>query len=234
MIPKKIHYCWFGKGPKNKLFYKCLKSWKKNFPDYEIIEWNEYNFDINESEFTKKAYEMKKYAFVSDYARLKVLYDNGGIYFDTDVEVLKRIPDDILQNGYFAKENNKQIATGLGFAVQPYNRSIKIMLDDYINYDFSKMEPCPIFNTNSLLKNGIDPSTTDSIDGVGIYSKEYFCGYDLNNNHYAITENTYTVHHYDSSWKSKGERRKNKIKKMISKIIGINNYEKIRRLKNKI
>lgn len=234
MVPKKIHYCWFGRGPKNKLFYKCLKSWKKYFPDYEIIEWNEDNFDINSSNFTKKAYEIKKYAFVSDYARLKILYENGGIYFDTDVEVLKRIPDSILENGYFAKENENQIATGLGFAVQPHNKIIKIMLDDYeTNYDFNKMEPCPIFNTNSLLKKGINPSEVKTIDGVEIFDKEYFCGYDLDNNHYDITDKTYTVHHYDSSWKSKKDRRKTKIKKFISKIIGKKNYEKIRKLKKK-
>lgn len=233
MIPKKIHYCWFGKGPKNKLFYKCFKSWKKYFPDFEIIEWNEDNFDVNSSKYTKKAYELKKYAFVSDYARLKVLYENGGIYFDTDVEVLKRIPDSILEKGYFAKENDSQIATGLGFAVHPKNKTVKIMLDDYENcFDFEKMEPCPIFNTNSLKKEGFDPLKINSIDGVEIFDKEFFCGYDLNNNHYAITENTYTVHHYDSSWKSASERRKTKIKKFISKIIGKKNYEFIRKIIN--
>lgn len=232
MVPKKIHYCWFGKGTKNKLFYKCLKSWKKYFPDYEIIEWNEDNYDINSSNFTKKAYEMKKYAFVSDYARLKILYENGGIYFDTDVEVLKRIPDSILENGYFAKENDELIATGLGFAVKPYNKIIKIMLDDYEKeYDFNKMEPCPIFNTNSLLKKGINPAKIKIIDDVEIFDKEFFCGYDLANNHYEITNKTYTVHHYDSSWKSNKERKKTKIKKVISKIVGKKNYEKIRKLK---
>lgn len=231
MIPRKIHYCWFGKEKKNRLFYKCLKTWKKFFPNFEIIEWNEDNFDINSSEFTRKAYEMKKYAFVSDYARLKILYENGGIYFDTDVEVLKKIPDSILENGYFAKENEFQIATGLGFAVKPYNRILKLMIDDYDSYDFNSMDPCPIFNTNTLLKNNIDPSKIDEIDGIKIFDKEYFCGYDLDNNHYEITNNTYTVHHYDSSWKSKKERTICKVKKIISRIIGAKNYEKIRKFK---
>ena len=89
MIPKKIHYCWFGGKPLNKLGKKCLKSWKKHFPDYEIIEWNESNFDLNCCQYVKEAYEAKKWAFVSDYVRYKVLYEQGGVYFDTDVEVIK-------------------------------------------------------------------------------------------------------------------------------------------------
>ena len=88
-IPKIIHYCWFGGKPLNKLGEKCLKSWKKFFPDYEIIEWNESNFDVNCCQYVKEAYEAKKWAFVSDYARFKILYEQGGIYFDTDVEVIR-------------------------------------------------------------------------------------------------------------------------------------------------
>ena len=88
-IPKKIHYCWFGRGQMPELAIKCLASWKKNLPDYEVIEWNEDNFDINSNRYVKEAYESKKYAFVTDYVRLYVLYNHGGIYMDTDVEVLK-------------------------------------------------------------------------------------------------------------------------------------------------
>ena len=129
MIPKKIHYCWFGKGPKSKLFEKCLASWKKYFPDFEIIEWNEENFDVSSNKYVKEAYENKKWAFVSDYARLKIIYEEGGIYFDTDVEVLKRIPDEILETGYFAKESDNYIATGLGFAA---NKKSQYERDCYI------------------------------------------------------------------------------------------------------
>lgn len=234
MIPKKIHYCWFGRGKKSKLFYKCLASWKKYFPDYEIIEWNESNFDVNCIEFTKQAYEQKKYAFVSDYARLKILYENGGIYFDTDVEVLKRIPDDILKKGYFAKEKENEIATGLGFSVEPHNIYVKYMMEDYEKIsDLNTILPCPIFNTNSLKNKGYDPSKIDMLDDIKIYSREYFCGYDIDNNHYMISDKTYTVHHYDASWISKSAKFKRNLKRFISKKIGIRNYEKIRKLKNK-
>lgn len=100
MIPKKIHYCWFGGNPLPKSAKKCIASWKKFFPDYEIIQWNEDNYDVNKIQYTKEAYEAKKYAFVSDYARFDILYQYGGIYFDTDVEVIKSF-DEILAQGAF-------------------------------------------------------------------------------------------------------------------------------------
>ena len=107
MIPKKIHYCWFGRNPLPESALKCIASWKKFFPDYEIIEWNEDNFDVNCIPYTRQAYEAKKYAFVSDYARFKILYEHGGVYFDTDVEVIRSM-DDIIERGAF-----------LGFEINP-------------------------------------------------------------------------------------------------------------------
>lgn len=101
MIPKKIHYCWFGRGDKPKLAKRCIASWKKYCPDYEIIEWNEDNFDINTNEYTKWCYENKNYAFLSDYVRLLVVYRHGGIYFDTDVELIRN-PDFLLENQAFS------------------------------------------------------------------------------------------------------------------------------------
>ena len=100
MIPKIIHYCWFGGNPLPELAMKCIESWRTYFPDYEIKEWNEDNFDVNIIPYTKEAYENKKYAFVSDYARFWILYNHGGIYFDTDVEVIKKM-DDIIEKGSF-------------------------------------------------------------------------------------------------------------------------------------
>lgn len=100
MIPKVIHYCWFGGNPLPNIAVKCINSWKKYFPDYEIIEWNESNFDLFSCDYCREAYDAKKWAFVSDYARFKILYEHGGVYFDTDVEVIKSM-DDILQKGAF-------------------------------------------------------------------------------------------------------------------------------------
>lgn len=241
MIPKKIHYCWFGRGKKNKLFYKCFDSWKKYYPDFEIIEWNEDNFDINQNKYMKQAYDYKKYAFVSDYARLKILYDEGGIYFDTDVEALKRVTDEILESGYFAKETFDKITTGLGFGVYPNNDIVKYMLDDYQNIEFINedgtydLTPCPIRNTESLTKRGYTiEKTIKEIGKTPIYNPEYFCGWDIDNNHKSITKNTYTIHHYAASWTPKSWRIVAKIKKIISNIIGRDNYDKVRKLKHKI
>ncbi len=236
-IPKTIHYCWFGKGKKNKIFKKCIKSWRKYLPDYKIIEWNETNFDVNKNQYCREAYSLKKYAFVSDYARLKILYENGGIYFDTDVEVLKKIPNDILKNGYFAKERDSQIATGLGFCVPKNNKAIKCMLDDYndihfINNGIPDMTACPVRNSKSLEKMGFNIKTDNEIYKIKLYSKEFFCGFDLDTQHYIIDENTYTVHHYNSSWLPKNKKIIKKMKRVTSKLLGRKIYKKIANIKN--
>ena len=118
MIPKKIHYCWFGRGELSAKAKKCIKSWKKYCPDYEIIEWNEDNFDVNQNEYTKKVYAEKKYAFLSDFARLKIIYEQGGIYLDVDVEVVKSFDDLLSSKAYFGFESNEYANTGAGFGAE--------------------------------------------------------------------------------------------------------------------
>lgn len=238
MIPKKIHYCWFGKGPKNKLFEKCLKSWKKYMPDYEIIEWNESNFDIDCNAYVKEAYDAKKYAFVSDYARLKIVYENGGIYLDTDVELLKTIPDEALKNGYFAKEKENTIATGLGFAAKKGEKIILELMESYNDEHFLmddgnfNLITCVQRVSDDLNKLGYSiNSELTKVGELRVYSPEYFCGYDLDSNHYVITDNTISVHHYNATWLPIKKRFKKKLKRIISRIIGRKNYLKLRKLK---
>lgn len=108
MIPKIIHYCWFGRNPLPKSAIKCIESWKQFFPDYQIKEWNEDNFNVNITLYTREAYEKKKYAFVSDYARYWILYNYGGLYFDTDVEILKSF-DSIIEKGPFMGAEKERI-----------------------------------------------------------------------------------------------------------------------------
>ena len=237
-IPHIIHYCWFGRNPKPKLLKKCIKSWKKYMPDFEIKEWNEDNFDINMNKYVKEAYSKKKYAFVSDVARLQIMYEYGGIYLDTDVELLRRIPNEVLKTGYFAKETETTIATGLGFACHPKCKLIKKMLDEYNDISFLKengefnLTTCLEHNQNALRKIGIEiTKETDNIKGIPVFSSEFFCGYDIHNNHYMITNNTISVHHYNASWVSPKNKAILRVKRIISKIIGKNNYEKIRKLK---
>ena len=137
-IPKVIHYCWFGNNKKPELIEKCIDSWKKYCPDYEIVEWNEDNFDVNFCPYAHKAYSQKRYGFLSDVARLQIIYNNGGIYLDTDVE-LKRNIDELCDNvAWFAYGPNTEINTGCGFGAEKNNWLVKKMLDQYISFNEDK------------------------------------------------------------------------------------------------
>lgn len=239
MIPKTINYFWFGYGKKDKIFYKCLKSWKKYLPDFEIIEWNEKNFDINCNNYVKEAYENKKWAFISDYARLKILYEYGGIYFDTDVEIIKKFPNSILETGYFAKERDDYISTGLGFAVYPHNKAIKVMMNDYENINFINgtmdLTPCPVRNTESLIKAGyIIDKNCFPLDEVPVFDRNYFCGRDVYNAGASIvSDKTITVHHYNASWQTPKMKIQSIPYNIALMILGRKNYDKLRKWKNK-
>ena len=184
MIPKVIHYCWFGRNPIPAEYKRYIESWKKFLPDYEIKEWNEDNFDVNIIPFTKEAYEVKKYAYVSDYARLKILYDNGGVYFDTDVEVIRNMDDINAAGAWMAVEKHAstpnaedQVAVGLGFAVEPHNSIIKEVMEYYENTHYvfpdGHMEQITIVPivTKVLRKHGM-PAYIDKptkVGGITIY-----------------------------------------------------------------
>ena len=233
MIPKKIHYCWFGGNPMPNIVKKCIKSWKKKCPDYEIVLWNEENFDINCNSFVKKAHEMKAWAFVSDYARLKIVYDNGGIYLDTDVEVLKNL-DELLNNKAFfgVQQCEKQINTGLCFGAEKNNDIIKKMLDIYANIKFEndKKEQflCPILNTNVLEKIGYNYSNEiqEIKNKILIYPPKYFDPIAPGNSENLLSKDSFSIHHYSATWTNTN----NKIKRKIINFIGqkkINYIKKI-------
>lgn len=238
MIPKIIHYCWFGRNPKPKLFNKCYKSWKKYCPDYEIIEWNEDNFDLSKCPlYVRQAYDAKKWAFVTDYVRLKVVYDCGGIYLDADVEVVKNF-DDLLDNdAFFGFEDNYCVATGLGFGAKKNNEVVKLMLKDYEDIHFTMTDgtldktPCPIRNTDSikhLLPQQFDVDTIVKIPNAIIYPPEYFCPLSSDCTKMNKTKNTYSIHWYTASWLSHDEMIvhewrifKGKCEKILGKRIGL-------------
>lgn len=213
MIPLKIHYCWFGHKPLPDLAKKCIASWKKYLPEHQIIEWNEDNFDINQIPYTAQAYKCKKYAFVSDFARFKIMYEYGGIYFDTDVEVIKSM-DDILAKGPFfgieASNKNSLCAPGLGFACYPKQDLCKEMLNYYENTNFIRSNGDMNLKTvvhifsEILQKRDICPSTKlTKYNGVYFYPPEYFCPINYYTGEQKFTSNTHTIHHYAASWKSK-------------------------------
>lgn len=238
-IPKIIHYCWFGKGKKSKLINNCMKTWKKYFPDYKIIEWNEDNFDINCNEYVKQAYENKKFAFVSDYARLYALYNFGGIYFDTDIEVIKNFDELIENNDIYAFEKKDVIMTGVMIAIKK-SKIIEEFLMIYNNLKFLNNDGTfnllpntyrltEILKEYGLICNNEKQTLKNNI--AEIYPIEYFCAYDMDNSHFIPTQNTCTIHHYDGSWTSKKEKFFKTMKRILSKILGLKIYDRIRNIK---
>lgn len=156
MIPKIIHYCWFGHNEKPEIITKCIESWKKHCPDYQIIEWNESNFDISSNQYMKEAYDAKAWAFVSDVARLMIVYKYGGIYMDTDVELSSSLDDWLNLGAFYIFESSRYIASGLGFGATKNHSSVKKMLDFYDSHTFlvkGKPKPvnCPVCNTEALI-----------------------------------------------------------------------------------
>lgn len=225
MIPKKIHYCWFGRGEKPKLAKKCIASWKRFCPDYEIIEWNEDNFDVNMNAYTKMCYEQKKYAFLSDYARLIVVNEHGGIYFDTDVEVVKPF-DGLLKNIMFIGfETEEYINTGQGFGAEANIDVLKRMIAEYdvILNGQNGVIGCPILNTQALIQLGMKSNgQRQNIDGIAVYPIDFFNPYNDPTGTLHRTENTFSIHWYGKSWMSKKSIIRNKISRVLHRIQGIN------------
>lgn len=230
-IPKVIHYCWFGKNPLPELAIKCINSWKKYFPEYEIKEWNESNFDIMCCSYVKEAYKARKWAFVSDYARFWILYHKGGLYFDTDVEVIKSF-EDILSKGSFmgcepTRTGKSKCAPGLGLGAKAGLSLYKEVLDYYEKIHFIKednlLNPVTVVTcvTNILCRYGFKGNgKIEKIKGITIYPVEYFCPLNYNTGIMNIVENTHSIHHYVASWHTKDEIRCHKIVQMLNARVG--------------
>lgn len=238
MIPKKIHYCWFGGKELPKLAKKCIESWKKYCPDYEIICWNESTFDINSNQYVKEAYENKKYAFVTDYVRLYALYKFGGIYMDTDVEVIKPL-DAFLQNTAFSGfESNNYVPTGI-MASEKETEILKKLLDYYNDRSFIKDDGSLDMTTNTQTITAIfeklglkKDNKFQVIEKFSLYPSEYFCPIDCSTKKKNITENTHTIHWFSGSWMPLKDKIKYKILFILKKIIGNNNAKKIKNFIN--
>ena len=230
MIPKIIHYCWFGGKPLPPLAKKCIGSWKKFFPDYEIIQWNESNFDVNKFEYTKNAYIAKKYAFVSDMARLFILSENGGVYFDTDVEVVRSFSGILERGGYLGIEANGKtfrVNPGLGFACAKGSPVIGGIFDMYKRqvFDVSKLKDCNIvtMTTGFLLEKGLQKKNEiQSIDDITVYPQDYFNPCDMNTGKLNVTLNTMSIHHFSASWVDGGSLLRGRIYRLINRWLGNN------------
>lgn len=242
MIPKVIHYCWFGRNPLPQLAIKCIASWKKYLPDYEIKEWNEDNFDVNMIPYTKEAYEAKKYAFVSDYARFWILYNYGGLYFDTDVEVIKPMEDIIARGPFMGCEEDASdtsvasVAPGLGLGVNLGLGLYKVMLDLYATLRFINpngtynQKTVVAYTTEVLRKYGLkNYSGIQECAGVWIYPKDYFCPLNYRTKIMNITDNTYSIHHYTASWITPTQ----KVYKILERLLGKSIAQSISRILKK-
>lgn len=236
MIPKVIHYCWFGENPLPGDVKKCIESWKKYCPDYEIKRWDETNFEINCHPFIKAAYAAKAWAFVSDYARLKIIYENGGIYLDTDVELVKRL-DTLLDNPcYVGIQANEYLCnTGLGFGAVQFSPAVRAMLEkyDHITFDADKKNTfaCPWLNDEVIHSLGYKNSdSVVRLANVTVYPPRYFDPYPSGVNESLFNDDTISIHHYASSWTSGRQR----LKRKLARIIGEKNIIRIKRiLKNR-
>lgn len=233
MIPKVIHYCWFGGNPLPKSALKCIDSWKKYFPDYEIKEWNESNYDVNKIAYTSEAYNAKKFAFVSDYARFDIIYNHGGVYFDTDVEVIKPFCD-ILEKGAFmgceidgGENGSINVNPGIGIASEAGLEFYKEILDKYNTFKFLKDDGT--YNTTTIVKYTTDMLFEKGLENIcgiqtvadiNIYPKEYFNPLDDITGKVEKTENTHSIHWYSKTWLSKGEILRSKITRPFHRIFG--------------
>lgn len=229
-IPKVIHYCWFGKGKMPKLAKKCIKSWKKYCPDYEFVLHTEDNFDLTQNLYMREAYEAGKWAFVSDYARLKIIYDNGGIYLDTDVELIKPVDDLVKLGGFMGFDEKGIVATGLGFGAEKGNKIVSEFLKDYDDIPFIlpdgsfDLTPCPDRNTEALKRLGMDTQNKNqTFMDVTFLPDEYLCPMDYYTGKKTITDKTYSIHHYSASWTNSVTKRTTRIKR----IIGVKMYNKL-------
>lgn len=221
MIPKKIHYCWFGQGQKSKKALACIASWKKYCPDYEIIEWNEDNFDIRMNGYTEMCYTERKFAFLSDYARLAVVAKEGGLYFDLDVEVVRPLDPLLTHAAFFGFENDQYVASGLGFGAEAGNPAILSMLSMYDGLLDGKHGTvgCPRLNTDGLLPLGLKLDGTYQDLGVAVvYPAEYFNPYEDSTGRLYQTKNTYSIHWYAKSWMSKQKVLRSMLSKPLHRL----------------
>lgn len=224
MIPKKIHYCWFGGNPLPKKDRKCIESWKKYCPDYEIIEWNESNYDLNKNRYMADAYKERKWGFVPDYARFDIIYNHGGFYLDTDVELIKSL--DILRenHAYMGFEGEIWVNGGIGFGAEEGHSVIKGLRDIYDSLSFYQndgtlnLKPSPYYITDYLESIGLVRDNSEQIiNGLHIYPTDYFAAKDYDTGKIYKTSNTISIHQYNASWKTPKQKFVYRLKSTIGK-----------------
>lgn len=226
MIPKKIHYCWFGGNPLPDDAKKCIESWKRFCPDYEIIEWNEENFDINCNTYVKEAYESKKFAFVTDYVRLYAMCTYGGIYMDTDVEVVKNLDEFLTHRAFSGFESVNSIPTGIMASEPDYDLFKKLLsyYDDkhFINSDGSYNTITNTVTITEMCKEYglILNNQYQVLNGFALYPNDYFCPVDHETGILKKTKNTAAIHWFAMSWVDEKDRKKARFTRLLHRAFG--------------
>ncbi len=235
MIPKIIHYCWFGRGELPELAKKCIASWKKYCPDYEIIEWNEDNFDINCCPYVKEAYENRRFAFVTDYVRLYAMYHQGGVYMDTDVEVTKNLDQFLDHQGFSGFETDTQVPTGI-MAGEKGFPLFKYLLTYYDGKHFVKEDGKADTTTNVAIitemlnsKGFVPNGQFQIVDGFALYPRDYFCPLNDATGVLDRTENTAAIHWFNKSWLPQHIRLRSKITKVFHRWFGVDCFKWLKR-----
>jgi len=226
VIPKKIHYFWVGGKAIPDEYKRYLDTWKRYCPDYEIIRWNEDNYDITKNTYMREAYESKQWAFVPDYARLDIVHTHGGIYLDTDVELLKNLDTLLVHDAFAGFEDKKHVAFGLGFGAVKGHEAIKALRDFYdtlsfINPDGSfNSTPSPKYQTEWLFNNGLKQNGKKQVvSGITIFPSDYFSPAAFNTSKIKITQNSYSIHHFGASWFSNEGKLRKDLSHKISKTL---------------
>ena len=231
MIPKIIHYCWFGGNPKPKLAEKCIASWKKHCPGWEVIEWNESNFDVNRNGYTKMCHAQRRYAFLSDYVRLKVVAEHGGVYFDTDVELLRPMDALLKHEAFFGFETQEYVNTGLGFGSVAHGTVIEAMLGEYgfLLEGTRGVRGCPAMNTAALERLGlVKDGSRQTVAGALILPIDCLNPYESATGRLKTTKNTYSVHWYSASWMTWKQRLRSAVTRPMHRLFGTEFFRKHR------
>lgn len=230
MIPKKIHYCWFGGKPLPALAEKCIASWKKYCPDYEIIRWDERNFDLAQNEYVRWCYENQKWAFLSDYARLAIVAEQGGVYLDTDVELVGNLDGFLQYPAFYSFENETMVNTGQGFGAEAGHETVQAMKALYEAAEPETIKACPYYNTAALEGFGlVRNGQRQNVAGAEILPQDYMNPYDDATGRLRKTVNTVSIHWYSKSWIRPGLRLRSKLTRPLHRLFGTECFQRLRR-----
>jgi len=236
-MPKVIHYCWFGGGPLPQLAQACLASWRTQCPDYEIRRWDETNLDVQQCRFSREAIAAGAWAFVSDWARVRIVHDHGGIYLDTDVELVQPLDDLLHWQAFFGFQHDGTVNTGLGFGAEQGHRVVAALLAGYETTSFVGTDGCPV-KTPCPERDSVvfeqfgfrlDGSFQDQ-EGVAVLPPEYLCPKSFESGRVTLTPLTHAIHHFHASWHSTAEAADVRRRRMYARLFGLSLGARIYRL----